>query len=41
PAFVRANEVRELTGNNSRLKGCIGDLPTRPLEETLKWMLEK
>lgn len=41
PEFVRANEVRELTGDNSRLKQCIGDLRTRPLEETLSWMLEK
>jgi nucleoside-diphosphate-sugar epimerase len=40
PEFIRANEVRELTGDNSRLKGYIGDLQPYSLEETLTWMLE-
>lgn len=41
PEFVRANEVRELTGDNDRLKDCIGDWQTWDLEDTLGWMLEK
>lgn len=40
PLFVRANEVRELTGDNSRLKKHIGDWEIPRLEETLSWMLE-
>ena len=39
PEFVRPNEVRELTGDNSRLKACIGNWQTFCLEDTLKWML--
>ena len=39
PKFVRANEVRVLTGDNSRLKNSIGDWQTHDLEETLSWML--
>jgi len=39
PEFVRANEVRELTGDNNRLKSHIGDWQTPELEETLTWML--
>jgi len=39
PEFVRANEVRELTGDNSRLKGCINDWEMHKLEDTLQWML--
>jgi nucleoside-diphosphate-sugar epimerase len=39
PQFVRANEVRELTGDNSRLKTHIGDWHTPSLDETLSWML--
>ena len=39
PEFVRANEVRELTGNNSRLIEYIGEWQTPALEETLSWML--
>lgn len=39
PQFVRANEVRELSGDNSRLKSHIGDWQTPELEETLRWML--
>ena len=41
PLFVRANEVRELTGDNSRLKGQIGNWEIPHLEDTLAWMLEK
>ena len=41
PLFVRANEVRELTGDNSRLKKHICDWKIQHLETTLAWMLEK
>ena len=41
PEFVRANEVRKLTGDNDRLKNCIEDWQTWNLEDTLGWMLEK
>lgn len=40
PAFVRANEVRSLSGNPSRLKSLIGDWESVPLKDTLRWMLE-
>ena len=38
--FVRANEVRVLKGDNSRLRGLIGDHQPHLLEETLRWMLQ-
>lgn len=41
PAFVRANEVRVLAGDNSRLMGLIGDRQTYDLKETLEWMLHE
>ena len=41
PEFVRPNEVRELTGDNSILKGFIGDWQSYDLEETLAWMLQE
>lgn len=37
--FVRTNEVRELTGDNSKLNACIGNWQTFCLEDTLDWML--
>jgi nucleoside-diphosphate-sugar epimerase len=40
PAFVRANEVQTLTGNNARLAGAIGALHQLPLSETLRWMYQ-
>lgn len=40
PAFVRANEVKTLCGDASRLKELLGEWSTPPLEETLRWMLE-
>ncbi|MDA3135807.1 NAD-dependent epimerase/dehydratase family protein [Pseudomonas syringae] len=39
PAFVRANEVKTLCGNNARLRALVHDWETPPLRETLSWML--
>lgn len=39
PVFVRANEVKSLSGDPSKLRGFIGRWETPPLEETLRWML--
>ncbi len=39
PAFVRANEVKSLTGDPTRLHGAVGVQADYPLEETLTWML--
>lgn len=41
PRFVRANEVRTLTGSNAKLRGTIGELSPIPLEDTLRWMYEE
>lgn len=38
PAFVRANEVLTLAGNNAKLTSVIGAIPQTPLAETLRWM---
>ncbi len=38
PAFVRANEVRRLQGDCSKLTRQVGALPAIPLKETLRWM---
>ena len=38
--FVRANDVRVLKGDNSRLKRVIGDWHIHGLEDTLRWMLQ-
>lgn len=40
PAFVRANEVRSLSGNPDKLLSLIGDWQVPALEDTLRWMLE-
>jgi len=40
PEFVRANEVRVLKGDNSRLTRLIGETHNYNLEETLRWMFE-
>lgn len=37
PAYVRANEVKTLCGDPSRLRSLIGPWQTPPLEETLRW----
>lgn len=39
PAFVRANEVKTLCGDNSRLKSLVPGWTTPELSETLAWML--
>lgn len=40
PAFVRANEVLRLTGDNRRLAGVVGAIDPLPLEQTLRWMYQ-
>jgi len=40
PAFVRANEVARLTGDNRRLASVAGAIEPLPLEQTLRWMYE-
>ena len=40
PAFVRANEVVRLTGDNRRLAGVVGAIEALPLEQTLRWMYQ-
>ncbi|MNY82784.1 hypothetical protein D3C86_2250940 [compost metagenome] len=39
PAFVRANEVKTLCGDASRLRTLLGAWDTPTLDETLRWML--
>lgn len=38
PDFVRANEVKTLTGSADRLRAALGDWKIYPLPETLAWM---
>lgn len=40
PAFARASEVRRLRGSGAKLRAALGDVPSYPLEETLRWMLD-
>ena len=40
PAFVRANDVLSLAGNNAKLIAAIGPLEPIPLASTLRWMVE-
>lgn len=40
PAFVRRDEVKVLRGSPAKIEKVIGPLAKRPLEETLRWMLE-
>ncbi|USX26414.1 GDP-mannose 4,6-dehydratase [Oxalobacteraceae bacterium OTU3CINTB1] len=40
PAFVRANEVVRLVGDNTRLVAVTGPIAAPPLAETLRWMYE-
>lgn len=41
PAFVRANELHYLAGNQAKLKAAIGDYGGDGLRETLSWMLHE
>lgn len=38
PAFVRANEIRRLSGTNARLLAAVGPLDDYTLPQTLEWM---
>ena len=40
PAFVRANEIKHLTGSNQKLVSTLGTLASIPLADTLQWMYE-
>lgn len=40
PEFVRANEVKTLSGDPSKLQSFVPDWNVPPLEDTLRWMLE-
>ncbi len=39
PAFMRANEVHRLCGDQRKLMAAVGELPQPALAETLRWML--
>tara|TARA_R110001583_G_scaffold149372_1_gene301457 strand:+ start:18008 stop:18910 length:903 start_codon:yes stop_codon:yes gene_type:complete len=39
PAFVRANEVKSLCGDEGLLRTLVPDWSSRPLKDTLSWML--
>nr|WP_051109865.1 GDP-mannose 4,6-dehydratase [Massilia niastensis] len=40
PAFVRANDVLQLSGSNGKLAAVIGQLDPTPLSDTLRWMYQ-
>lgn len=40
PAFVRANDVLTLAGDNRKLRAAVGDIAPVPLAATLRWMYE-
>ena len=40
PAFVRANEVVRLVGDNRRLAAVVGAIEPPPLRDTLQWMYQ-
>ena len=40
PAFVRANDVLSLTGDNAKLAGVIGAIEPIALADTLRWMYQ-
>ena len=39
PAFVRANDVKILCGDSTRLQSLIGNCDSPSLEDTLRWMM--
>jgi nucleoside-diphosphate-sugar epimerase len=41
PAFVRANEVKQLMGSRARLDAVVGHVPQIALADTLAWMLSE
>lgn len=41
PAFVRANEVKQLMGSRARLDAVVGPVPQISLSDTLRWMLDE
>jgi nucleoside-diphosphate-sugar epimerase len=41
PAFVRANEVKQLIGSRARLDAVVGHVPQIGLADTLAWMLSE
>lgn len=41
PAFVRTNEIHRLCGDPAKLETVVGHVPSPPLNETLRWMLEQ
>lgn len=40
PAFVRANEVKTLSGSRAKLEAAVGAVPDIALVDTLRWMIE-
>lgn len=40
PAFARRDEVKTLQGSRAKLESVVGRVPTRSLDETVRWMLE-
>ena len=40
PAFVRANEVKQLIGSRAKLEAAVGLVPDIALIDTLRWMIE-
>lgn len=41
PAYIRPNEVHQLTGNHAKLSSAIGTYDQHDLDQTLTWMLER
>jgi hypothetical protein len=41
PGLVRANDVKVLFGDNSRLKQWLPEWQPIPIEQTITWMLKK
>jgi len=40
PQFMRNNEIASLVGNGQQLVNALGPVNWRPLDETLRWMLD-